>query len=632
MGESRLRIRQPPFDLQNENNAQEVPLEKDYVPSGFTIEDSLSKELMKLSFNDRIAIQEELHGVRCRAANETPELIAKSLYKFDVQIVARRDELQKQYQATGSFQRDMSSSNNNNNNNSDTFSANSSSTKYDFSNQQNPLRNIRSMSKSPFSSNNSGNKTQQQQQNNKPSGIHSSNCQPLNQQVEDCYVNDPNVRLRFLRCECFDVPKAVDRFVNFLELACELYGDYAAERPIHIRDFASRQEEVVLQNSRNQYLPFRDRSGRRVLIGVGTCDFNIRYDLRFKILFYLHWVASEDVETQQKGVVIVAWPCDEATPNGGGSTATDSNNDVRLTWEKVLRPQMNKRLVELHKKMNRAMPVRITANHGYFPDTPFHRALSTLYYFGMESRQRRLYKAHHGAYNYHAIAIIAQIELLAFIIYKNGAEKVPVYYSKGILFHRLLTILLFSTMLYFWFSILNTTQLQATPPSFDMLSLAMALTSCCSRSLTRALSNRPITCDGSTPFVPNTIETIKSARLMVEKAEAIRSTFFWMAMTGTRLSTAQDLETLSFARARPSRKTLATCTFENSSNSHTISTLVPHEKRNAGLPGRFSMTLRPRAAGSWTGVCRVKCGSWPRIEKKSEKRSPLPTSSTIGLP
>mmetsp|Transcript_31821 Transcript_31821/g.36544 ORF Transcript_31821/g.36544 Transcript_31821/m.36544 type:complete len:88 (-) Transcript_31821:81-344(-) len=30
-----------------------------------------------------------------------------------------------------------------------------------------------------------------------------------------CYVNDPHVRLRFLRAELFDAKKSVRRFVNF---------------------------------------------------------------------------------------------------------------------------------------------------------------------------------------------------------------------------------------------------------------------------------------------------------------------------------------------------------------------------------------------------------------------------------
>ena len=110
--------------------------------------------------------------------------------------------------------------------------------------------------------------------------------------TEDCYLNDPNIRLRFLRSEFFDSQKAVERFVLYLEFIQELFGDFVAERPISVNDFndtntnsnnndikkstkikkeksqkrkdieqESSTEMKALLNSRLQYLPFRDRSG-----------------------------------------------------------------------------------------------------------------------------------------------------------------------------------------------------------------------------------------------------------------------------------------------------------------------------------------------------------------------------------
>jgi hypothetical protein len=46
----------------------------------------LSRELLKLSLVDRTAIQEEIHGVRCLAVRETPELIRNGLEEFRIEL------------------------------------------------------------------------------------------------------------------------------------------------------------------------------------------------------------------------------------------------------------------------------------------------------------------------------------------------------------------------------------------------------------------------------------------------------------------------------------------------------------------------------------------------------------------
>ena len=51
----------------------------------------LSKELLQLSQEHRNALQEEIHGVRCLAPRETPELLQDSLRKLA--IVLESDEM-----------------------------------------------------------------------------------------------------------------------------------------------------------------------------------------------------------------------------------------------------------------------------------------------------------------------------------------------------------------------------------------------------------------------------------------------------------------------------------------------------------------------------------------------------------
>lgn len=60
---------------------------KNHVPSrAKEVDDLLSKELYQLTFADRNAISEEIHGVRCLAPEETPELISRALLELQRQL------------------------------------------------------------------------------------------------------------------------------------------------------------------------------------------------------------------------------------------------------------------------------------------------------------------------------------------------------------------------------------------------------------------------------------------------------------------------------------------------------------------------------------------------------------------
>jgi len=297
-------------------------------PSNFSIEAVLSESLSKLSHDDRLEIEEEIHGVACRAANETPELIQLSLAVFDDQVNLKKE-----------------------NNPSITV-----------------LRNVVRIWQLNGSSRSS------------------------------CYLNDPAIRLRFLRCDRFDVTKAVQRLVDFLELMSDLFGDFVAERSVELNDF-NHSEQELLRQSRNQYLPFRDSNGRRVLTGIGNCNFHMEVKLRYKVMMYLHWTASEDVETQIKGIVILCWPFDEAKDK---------------TWEHDIRPGFQNLIPKYHRRHIDGLPVRVTSWQHYYEDTPYFRFLSSVYIFYIvkHSPYRSVYKVHYGS----------QTELL----YKVAGYGVPV--------------------------------------------------------------------------------------------------------------------------------------------------------------------------------------------------------------
>ena len=79
-----------------------------------------------------------------------------------------------------------------------------------------------------------------------------------------CYINDNNFRLRFLRCELFNVRKAAERYIKYLDFVLELYGEYALQRHIKMSDL-TRNEMVFLREGLYQILPYRDQSGRRII-------------------------------------------------------------------------------------------------------------------------------------------------------------------------------------------------------------------------------------------------------------------------------------------------------------------------------------------------------------------------------
>jgi hypothetical protein len=158
-----------------------------------------------------------------------------------------------------------------------------------------------------------------------------------------------------------------------------LWGDFPADRPVRLSDFNSK-EETALLNSRCQYLPFRDRSGRRVLVSVGVCNYNMDPRLRFKIFMYMHWIVSEDVETQKKGSVGIAWIFDE-----------DDQSLIKLA------PKFPKELKQYSNFHFNSMPIRQCSFQMYFlNDTITYRLLAAKYVFNLDSEHRKTFKYHFG--------------------------------------------------------------------------------------------------------------------------------------------------------------------------------------------------------------------------------------------
>jgi len=279
------------------------------------VDNLFSKELLQLSMEDRNELAEEIHGVRCLALDETPELLQASVRKLA--SVLESDNMIPRHQKLAYLQ---------------------------------------------------------------------------SQSLPWTYINGDDFRLRFLRLTLFDAVKAAKRIVRFLDLACYLFGNFLLERPVRLSDF-NKKELQYIRNGCFQFLPFRDRSSRRIFaimnpIAYGQ-DANAeclgqsvmkrrhgKLALTGKIMLYMTWVAGDDIDTQRKGIVFVVW-FDPSFKVVSSNKMSDFAN--------------------LGANPSELASVRVIAVHCCLPDTIVHRfCLAVLQLRALHNRVKL--KAHLGTY------------------------------------------------------------------------------------------------------------------------------------------------------------------------------------------------------------------------------------------
>jgi len=268
-----------------------------------SVDSMLAQGMLSLSFEDRNAINEEMHGVSCLNPKETPEFINTALEKLENELSLIPAQEKEMYE----------------------------------------------LSKKSY-------------------------CGKNSSQEGGSYVNDVDFRVRFLRCELFDAVNAAHKLVTFLEVVVDLFGKYALKRPIRLSDFAE-DELQAFRTGNLQLLPFRDRSGRRIIAGVEGLALQFDSTLRFKMLYYLMWAAGEDIETQLKGIVVIIWPV----------------SDVAIKHLKN-----KERLIEDQKKRLEGSSIRVCAFHFCVEDKPFFNVLRMVFALTLNQRNRSRLKFHVG--------------------------------------------------------------------------------------------------------------------------------------------------------------------------------------------------------------------------------------------
>mmetsp|Transcript_5055 Transcript_5055/g.10465 ORF Transcript_5055/g.10465 Transcript_5055/m.10465 type:complete len:487 (-) Transcript_5055:248-1708(-) len=239
-------------------------------------EDLVTQDRMRLSFKDRNAIDEEVHGVKNLSREETPELLQESMRQLSVEL------------------------------------------------------------------------------SKIPNKVAFDRSQRL--YANNTYINTADFRLRFLRCEYFDAKKAAVRMVNFLDFVDGLFdGDLVLQRPIQLTDF-SKAEMKMLRSGIYQLLPYRDRSGRPIYTEVGNMGLHLDLKMRMKLRCYFYYVASNDVESQRKGLVSIVWVQGDFT-----NTPMPLRKESRLLYGLALS----------------GLPLRRASTHFCAPDTLYFRLLSS---------------------------------------------------------------------------------------------------------------------------------------------------------------------------------------------------------------------------------------------------------------
>lgn len=127
-----------------------------------------------------------------------------------------------------------------------------------------------------------------------------------------------------------------------------------------------------------QLLPYRDRSGRKVIAAISSLGMLFDPETWFKVVLYILLIAVDDLESQQKGIVLVLWP----------------NSDIAETI-KSRHPIINSS--QLYGSIFKAVPVRVSAFHFCTPgNIPFFNVLRSVFVLVVDKIDRSRVKFHSG--------------------------------------------------------------------------------------------------------------------------------------------------------------------------------------------------------------------------------------------
>jgi hypothetical protein len=126
-------------------------------------------------------------------------------------------------------------------------------------------------------------------------------------QLDPSYVEDPDFRLKFLRCDLWDADAAALRLARHLQVKLDLFGRDLLCRDVRQRDL-SPEARRGLMGGAIQILPVRDSVGRVVVLLLpDLTDPDIPAEALLQRSFYINTVTTEDVTSQRNGSVLVVF-------------------------------------------------------------------------------------------------------------------------------------------------------------------------------------------------------------------------------------------------------------------------------------------------------------------------------------
>lgn len=286
----------------------------------------MADELNALSFRHREALSEEMHGVRSLAPDETPEMIRKALHDLNLEIEERLcnvlASLPSQPKSNGPYY-----------NGSKTHPSTLSRREY--------LGELLAASKIHTLSYSQDEKCLGQQtaafQNGKGSTTrdsHSNGHVASNGNDTNCsrysHVLSDGFRVKFLRAELLDVKKAATRYIKCIDFLMAYFGQVALQRPLYITDL-DRDDQKLLREGQCQFLPSRDRFGRRIIVFLGSFGSGYTHMNRFKVVTYMIFqAAADDVTTQRNGLVAIFSTNPEYKTAGFYQMAFHQNESIKF--------------------------------------------------------------------------------------------------------------------------------------------------------------------------------------------------------------------------------------------------------------------------------------------------------------
>jgi hypothetical protein len=112
--------------------------------------------------------------------------------------------------------------------------------------------------------------------------------------LQSAYVTSSELRLAFLRHELYHIEKATIRYLRFLTMMYDLFGDIALLRPLYLSDL-THKEMLGLKRGNEQLLNARDhRLGRRIYVQLNLMrpDRTLTFRERLRTQVYWRYVRS----------------------------------------------------------------------------------------------------------------------------------------------------------------------------------------------------------------------------------------------------------------------------------------------------------------------------------------------------